>query len=218
MNNLQKVGGVAALLNACLYITGFIFFGAFWHFPLEADVVQKLTFLAEHLVALSTINFFLYVAFGVLLAILVVALYYSLKDHAPVFSPLASVFGLIWVGLVIASGMIANVGLAAVIKLSVTDPEQAWSLWLAIDTVAEGIGGGNEVVGGLWVLLLSIAAIKNSKFSNNMNYLGVFVGLTGVMTVYPADIPAILFGLSQIVWFIWLGLTMLAAVNFSRNS
>jgi len=143
------------------------------------------------------------------LAILVVALHSRLKKNAYVLSQIASVFGLIWVGLVIASGMIANIGLAAVIKLSVKDPEQAMTVWLTINTVVEGLGGGNEVVGGLWVLLLSIAALKSKALPKALNSFGLFIGLVGVCTVYPADVLTEIFGLGQIMWFIWLGIIML---------
>ena len=78
-----------------------------------------------------------------------------------------------------------------------------------VNTIVEGMGGGNEIVGGLWVLLLSIAAIKADDLSRKFNYLGIFVGFFGILTIYPAEILTEVFGLSQIVWFSWLGLIML---------
>ncbi|MDB1125112.1 hypothetical protein [Vibrio algarum] len=151
----------------------------------------------------------MYVVFGIILAVLVLALHERLKGNAAALSQTASIFGLIWVGLVIACGMISNIGLRSVIELSGKEPEQARSVWLAIDSVTEGIGGGNEIVGGLWVLLLSIAALKSNAFCKKLNYLGLFVGVAGIFTVYPADILTEIFGLSQIIWFSWLGYIML---------
>lgn len=210
MNNFQKMGGVAAILEAIIYVSAFVFWGAVWDSPPSgADVVQKLAFLKENQVILTIVNLIMYVVFGIFLAVLVLALHDRLKDNAKVLSQTASVFGLIWVGLVIASGMIANIGLGNVIELSVKEPEQARSVWLAVKSIVEGIGGGNETVGGLWVLLLSIAALKGNALSTKLNYLGVFVGLAGIFTVYPADILTEVFGLSQIVWFTWLGIIML---------
>lgn len=210
MSNLQKMGGVAALLEATLYVSAFIFFGAFWDFPSEGSVANQLLFLTQNQLILSIVNLFIYVVFGILLAVLVLALHERLKGRAKTLSQIASVFGFIWVGLVIASGMISNIGLNTVIELSVNEPEHARSVWLAVNTVAEGIGGGNEIVGGLWVLLLSIAALRSDVLSNKLNYLGIFVGLAGVFTIYPADIFTEIFGVSQIVWFLWLGLSLLA--------
>lgn len=210
MNNLQKLGGFAALSLAIIYVSAFIFFGVVWDSPPSgADVVQKLAFLKENQVILTIVNLIMYVVFGVFLAMLVLALHERLKGNAKALSQTASVFGLLWVGLVIASGMISNIGLGNVIGLSLKEPELARTVWLVVNTIVEGIGGGNEVVGGLWVLLLSIAAIKANALSKKFNYLGIFVGLVGILTVYPADILTEVFGLSQIVWFSWLGLIML---------
>ena len=74
----------------------------------------------------------MYVLFGILLAVLVLALHERLKMNAPILSQIASIFGVVWVGLVIASGMISNIGLAAALELSVREPEQAMTLWRAI--------------------------------------------------------------------------------------
>jgi hypothetical protein len=210
MNNLQKVGGVTALLEATIYISAFVFFGAFWNFPADADSVQKFAFLAENQGLLSIVNFIMYVLFGILLAVLVLALHERLKMNAPILSQIASIFGVVWVGLVIASGMISNIGLAAALELSVREPEQAMTLWRAIYAVVEGLGGGNEIVGGLWVLLLSIAALKGKELHKTLSYLGLFVGIVGILTIYPAEVFTEVFGISQIVWFSWLGVSMLS--------
>ena len=210
MDNLQKLGGLAALSMAIIYVSAFIFFAAFWDYPPSgASTLQKLAFLEENQEILTIVNLMMYVVFGVFLAILVIALHERLKGNAKALSQTASVFGLLWVGLVIASGMIANIGLGNVIGLSLKEPELARTVWLVVNTIVEGMGGGNEIVGGLWVLLLSIAAIKADDLSRKFNYLGIFVGFFGILTIYPAEILTEVFGLSQIVWFSWLGLIML---------
>lgn len=72
---------------------------------------------------LSTINLISYVLLGVLLAVLVVVIHQKIKDDLPNLSILASVFGIICVGLVFASGMIANIGLASVIEIGIEAPK-----------------------------------------------------------------------------------------------
>jgi len=77
-------------------------------------------------------------------------------------------------------------------------------------TIQEALGGGNEIVGGLWVLLLSWAALRTDQLPKVLNYLGVLVGLAGILTVAPNfDVLMDVFGLGQIVWFAWLGIVML---------
>ena len=65
------------------------------------------------------------------------------------------------------------------------------------------------MIGGLWVLLLSISAIKANEFPSQLNYLGVLVGAAGVSTIYPAEILTEIFGVTQIIWFIWLGIVLI---------
>ncbi len=211
MNNLQKTGGVSALLESVIYVSAFVFFGAFWNFPVDADAVKQFAFLAENQVILSIVNLIMYVLFGIILAVLVLALHERLKGNTPILSQIASIFGVVWVGLVIASGMIANIGLATALELSVKDPEQAMTVWRAIYSVVEGLGGGNEVVGGLWVLLLSFAALKGNELPKVLNYFGLFVGIVGILTIYPAEVLTEIFGISQIVWFSWLGVVMITS-------
>ena len=209
MNNLQKMGGVAALLEAILYVSAFIFFGVFLAFPSQAGMMETLAFLKENQTSLMMVNFFIYIVFGTFLVVLVLALHDRIKNENVVLMQVSSIFGSLWAGMVIACGMIKNIGLGAVIELSLKQPEQALSLWLTVTTITEGLGGGNEIVGGLWVLLLSIAARKNKSLPNKLIYLGLFVGLAGVCTVYPIEILTAVFGLSQILWFAWLALILL---------
>ncbi|MGB2740249.1 MAG: hypothetical protein WBC60_06790 [Cognaticolwellia sp.] len=217
MINLQKLGGIAAIFEAVIYISAFVFFGAFWEFPSTADDTQKLSFLINNQTILSIVNLTMYVAFGVFLAVLVLALHQRLRSKAAILSQTAAVFGLIWVALVIASGMIANVGLGTVIDLAAKNTDQAMTVWLVINTIVEGLGGGNEIVGGLWVLLLSVAALKISQLPKLLNCLGVFIGVVGILTIYPAEILTEIFGLGQIVWFSWLGIALLMKRHDTLN-
>jgi hypothetical protein len=209
MNNLQRLGGVAALSEAAIYVLAFLLYGTVLASPVGVSVVERFQFLSEHQAALSILNFTMYVVFGVILVVLVMALDERLKEKSPVLSRAASVFGFLWVGLVIASGMIANIGLATALEVFAKNPDQAQSAWVAITAVVEGLGGGNEIVGGLWVLILSSAALRGSELPKALGYLGLFVGGAGVLTVYPAEVFTEVFGLSQIAWFVWLGGVML---------
>ena len=209
-SDLQKLGGIAALIEAALYVTGFGLFLTILDPSGYEGHVQKVTFLADKQVALYIANLLIYVVFGVVLVVLTLALHARLKDGSPAIMQTATAFGLIWAGLVIASGMIANIGNSTVVELSSENQDQAVMLWLALATVQEALGGGNEIVGGLWVLLLSWAALRTNKLPKALNYLGVLVGLAGILTVAPNfDVLMDVFGLGQIVWFAWLGTVML---------
>ena len=210
LTKLQKLGGISALVEAAVYVAGFVLFFTVLDSSGYDGPVQKLAFLVDNRSAIYIGNLLIYVVFGVFLVVLVLALYHRLKAERPELMQVATGFGLIWAGLVIASGMIANIGMSAVIDLYKTDPDQAASLWRAISTMQEALGGGNEIVGGLWVLLLSWAALRTGGLPTALNYIGLVIGLAGILTVVPTfGVLMDVFGLGQIVWFTWLGISML---------
>lgn len=206
----QKLGGFSSILLGLIYIVAFIIYGGILNYPnANATETERLNFLSDNYFILSTVTFTSYVLFGILLAVLVVSLHQRIKDSFPNLSILTSVFGIIWVGLVIASGMISNIGLSSVIEIGIDDPQKAMSIWSSVGIVSEGLGGGNEIVGGVWVLLLSIVTFKSLSFSKLLSVLGLFVGIVGVLTVLPFDVFKEIFGISQIIWFIWIGISMI---------
>ncbi|KPJ78789.1 MAG: hypothetical protein AMJ58_13055 [Gammaproteobacteria bacterium SG8_30] len=209
MSALRLPSGFSAILLGLIYIAAFVYFGAFFSYPVSGAPEEKMRFLSDHQLEVSVVYFSIYVLFGVLLAILVVGVHEILKNASPPVASLASIFGVVWVGLVIASGMIYTVGLDQSVRLLDESPDTAFSLWRTVSVVANSLGGGNEIVGGLWVLSVSLAALKSVVLSRMLNYLGCFVGIAGIATIYPEELFTEVFGLSQIIWFIWLGLVIL---------
>ena len=75
--------------------------------------------------------------------------------------------------------------------------------------VPEALVGRVEVVGGIWILLVTWAALLAGRHPRALNYLGVVVGVAGVLTVVPAlEVLGIGFRLGEIVWIVWLGIVM----------
>lgn len=211
MTQLQKWGGAAALYEALAYIIGFIGFIAVVNVGGSTDPLEKITAIRENQGVLTALMLIVYVAWGGSLVVLSLALHERLEGHKSALARTATAFGLIWAMLVIASGMIYNVGMETVVDLAATNPEQAATVWLAIESVFNGLGGGVEIVGGIWVLLLTVVGLRSGIFARGLHYLGLVVGVAGVISVIPAlsEIGASIFGLAQIVWFAWLGIAML---------
>ncbi len=213
LNNLQRIGGIAALIEAATFIVGFVLlvtrlepanYGA-----ADVDPQEHAAFLVDNQAVMYAWNLTIYVVFGIFLVVLALALQARLKNASPALVQVGTVFGLIWAGLVIASGMVANVGAGVVVDLYGRDPAQAGSVWLTLDFVVNGLGGGNEIVGGLWVLLISWAALRSARLPAPLNYLGLVAGAAGIITTIPAlDAFGAVFGLGLIVWFVWLGIAM----------
>jgi hypothetical protein len=220
MKSFQKTGGIAALIMAATWLVGFaVLLGVLTpagYYDAGVDAVQKVGILADNQ-AIASIGYLVpFVVWGIFQVVLALALYDRLKAGAPATVQTATAIGLIWAGLVIASGMVANVGIAAVVALYAHDPAQAGSAWQAIEAVVLGLGGGNEIAGGVWVLLISWVALRAGGLPRGLNYLGAVAGVSGILTVVPVlealggvEALGIVFGLGLIVWFVWLGIVML---------
>ena len=211
----QKVGGVAALYLAAAYLVAMPFFLVVVKYQSVVDPAKKVALLVGNLESMRAMYLVTYVIFGIVLAILALALYARLKDDAPALAQAATAVGLIWAFVLVASGMVFNAGMAAVVGLHGTDPAQAVAAWQAIEPVAQGLGGsGGELLGGLWVLLVSAAALRTRGLPKVLNWLGVAIGTAGVLSVVPAlqDLKYG-FGSLQIVWFVWLGIVMVRTTS-----
>lgn len=209
MKNLQKLGGIAALYAAAAYIVGMVGFLLVVDISSVTDPIQKVTLLVENQTFLSLLHLIVYVFWAVFLVVLALALYDRLKASAPALAQTATAFALIWASLVIASGTIFIVGAESVAELFSTDPTQAATIWLAIEIVFGGLSG-LELVGGMWVLLISWAALQAGVFPKLLNYLGLAIAVAGIISVVPGlSNVVMIFGLGQIVWFAWLGIVML---------
>lgn len=210
MKDLQKIGGIASLIEAAVYVVGFALYFAVLDPTGYDGPVGQVEFLADNRAAMQIGNLVIYIFFSIFLVVLAIALHERLRIAAPATMKIATAFGLIWAGLVVASGMVFNIGIEAVVRLYETEPERAATVWQAIATVQEGLGGGNEIVGGIWILLLSRVALQSGVFSRPLNSLGVGIGIAGILTMVPGlQALTAVFGLGQIAWFAWLGIAML---------
>lgn len=213
MNNLQKMGGVAALIEAATFVVGFGLFLIL----IPADFFigdigpgQIVALLANNL-AITYIGYLLiYVVHGVFLVVLALALYERLKAGSPAMVQTATAFGLIWAGLEIATGMVSNFGSRTIADLYGKDPVQAESVWLVFDFVQNGLGPKNLIPGGLWILLLSWAALRAGGLPRALNSLGLVIGVLGILAAVP---PLVMLGAfvwrGLIVWWVWVGIVML---------
>jgi hypothetical protein len=219
MKNLQKFGGFAALYMATAYLIGMVLFLVVLNYPSLVNPTEKVALLVEKQMVFFSTNLIMYVFFGVFLIVLSLALYNRLNSGAPAIIQVATVIGIIWAGSLIASGMVANAGIAPVVALYAKDPAQAALTWQCIESVANGLGNGNgEILGGIWALLVSLAALRAGGLPKGLNILGLLVGMVGIISIIPVLMDSMVgvFGLSQIIWFVWLGIVLLR--NYSGQN
>ncbi len=216
---LQKCGGIAAITLAFTYIFGFVlFFGI-----LDSSGYETPEHMLEFLIQNRDTFYLGYLVIGILfsftLIILVQALYRRLEQYSPELMKFSAVVGYIWASIVLASGMIFLVSLSALTKYHTLDPELALTINRTINIIINALGGGIELIGAVWVLAISYTGIKNRIYNNWLHYWGIFVGSSGVLTLFSGfsflssnpifEVMTAIFGLGQILWFIGLGIVML---------
>jgi len=215
MDSFRKIGGVSALVEAAAYVFGFgMALAVLVPAGYEAagfDPAEAVIFLRENQTAMFIWTVVIYLVAGVFMVPLSLALHDRLKKGARALMQVATAFGLMWATLIVASGMLIIIDLGVIVDLVDKDPGQAETVWLALNAVEEALGGGIELPGGMWVLLLSVAALRTGGLPRVLNYLGVLVGIAGILTVIPASAEVLtsVFGIGFIVWFAWAGIVML---------
>lgn len=212
---MQRIGSLAALACAGTYIFGFVLLvtvmaeAGFGSSAIEAaDVVR---FTVENQALMITWYTVIYVVNALALAVLVVALASRLKRASPDWGTMSLGFGLMWTTLVLGAGMLGNVTTERVVALASTDLDAAAQTWEVLHAVELGLGGGNEIAGGVWILCVSVAGLFYRTFGKIVIGLGVLTGLGGLLTILPplGDVAGAAFGLGAIAWFIAVGLALL---------
>jgi hypothetical protein len=206
----QRAGGMAALYLGAAYIVAMPYFLLVVDLQGMGSTAEKLAALATYQTSHYVMYLITYVVFGIALAALALALRKRVAG-SPTVAAVGAVVGCIWACMLVASGLIFNFGAGAAVELLAKSPAQAASLWQVIEPVADGLSSAQgELLGGLWVLLVSVAALRSGALPKILNWLGIVVGTAGIVSAVPGLLDAkYAFGLLQIVWFIWLGVVML---------
>lgn len=211
MKTLQKPGGIAALYMAVAYIVAIPYFLVVVNYPAVVDPTEKVILLRDNYTSMFAMHVIVYEFVALGLVVLGLALYHRLKVGTPMMAQVSTAIALIWACLLLASSMVFNYGMEAVVGLYAIDPPQAVWSWQVLETVAQGVGGaGGELLGGLWVLLVSWSASRTNALPKPLNWLGFVIAAAGLVSVVPSLADAgIVFGLLHIVWFLWLGIVLL---------
>jgi hypothetical protein len=212
----QRWGGLAALVIAATYVVGFVAMGAYLvpagFTEASTDPAASLGFLLDHQTSLYLWYLVLYLAGGAALVVLTLGVHDRVARSQPALAKVTTGFGLIWAGHLLASGMVALLGQRAVVELALDHPERAESTWVTLSVTQDALGGGIELVGAIWLLLVSTAVLRARTLGRGVGVLGVAVGLAGVATLAPApaaaDAATAIFGLGLIAWFVTAGIQL----------
>lgn len=209
MQGLQKIGGIAAITEGLLFILFPVFLFAI--LPAQglaagpnvlADPRSVLPAAAQS--PTVAIFGFLDVLVGVALLLVVLALHERLQTDSPVVTRIATTSGLAAALLFLAVGMGRFTNVSQLANLYSQDPTGVATAYLAASTAIEGLNNGATFAFGWWVVLISWAGLRPSGLPKFLNYLGLLLGATNIIT-FLLPIPPLL----GIVWFLWLGVVLL---------
>lgn len=208
---LARIGGAAALLAAGTFFYGIVMFATTFadYTDPDATPAESVDFLVGHQGAALAWYIGIFIVFGAALVPLGLALRKRLAE-APILANTAMVFAAIWATLMFATGMISNIGIQAVVDAGDHGADHAATVWAGLDAVTNGLGGGNELVGGLWILLVSVAAVRAAALPRALCITGILTATAGLVTVIPGLTDVGMgFGLGSVVWFVWVGSVLL---------
>jgi len=214
MKNLQKMGGIAALIGAATNLFALVTYLTVLAPKVYGsdDPGQIVALFSDNQALMRVWYQIIYLVFGVSLIFLSLALCERLKAGSPALAQALTTCGLIWAVLVIVIGTLSINNLSTVVRLYGENPAQAATVWLTLESVETGLGGGGgeTIVSALWFLLLSWAAMRARKLPRLLNYLGVVIGVAGILEVVLLPALAAVYGLGLIIWFVWLGIVLLS--------
>lgn len=179
-------------------------------YPSASTAADRVALVADNYASMYAVYIATYVLFGIAIGVVALALYDRLLADGPVTVRIATLVGLLWSFALVASGLVFTHGMTTIEALAASDPAQAVVAWQAIEPVALALGGaGGELLGGLWVLLLSLVVLRGRALPRALGWLGAAIGVVGLTSVIPPLHDAtVAFGMLQIVWFAWLGVVL----------
>ena len=201
MTLFKKLATVSAVYGGLSYIGGILIYLQLLKYDSVSTPSEQLAIIGNNpvLVHITTLHIYILFSFGIIL--LATYLYLKLKDQQPALGLLSLISGVVWSTLLIASGFI-SMGVTAIL-MNGTAVSELTTAWQAIDIVSNALGGGNELIGGVFAGLLSLALYKARYSSLVTSLLGVVVFVGGIISALPylADVGIGIFVVSQILWF-----------------
>ena len=141
MNDLQKIGGIAALINALAYIIGIGLVTTLLAPIMEAKPEQYVAFMVNNQTLMTTWHLFIYLIAGVCIVPLALALHARFETNKLAWTTIATAFGLIWAVTVISSGMLLVNNAKIIADLYKEDPTRAIIIYQALSAIERGLGG-----------------------------------------------------------------------------
>jgi hypothetical protein len=204
MTLFKKFAAVSAVYGGLSYIGGIFVYLRLLKYDSATSATEQLTIISNNsvLVHITTLHIYIIFSFGIIL--LATYLYLKLKNQQPALGLLSLITGVIWATILIASGFISMA--VTTLLMNGTAANELASAWQSINIIGDALGGGNELMGGVFTGLVSLAMYKARFSGMATSILGTLVFIGGTISALPylADIGIGIFIISQILWFFTL--------------
>ncbi len=197
--NIQKLGGLAAVLNAvvavAMLVVAIVLIG-----PSTLAHPGKLVDLAIHNPTPLIIQDALKFALAALASVLILALANRLRGHTPTLILVATIFGFLSV-----LGLVANAALSLyAISQAASSAPGASAVGNQLNGLIGVLALAVIVLNGVWYFLVSWSALKSHRLPQPLSYLGLGMGILSFAP--PLGIIVLLL---STIWSLWLGQLLL---------
>jgi hypothetical protein len=217
MNDFQKIGGVAALIQAVLLIGVIVL--AIAAFPaigltvndLNAGSSKFLDATAKYPAIFASLDFAL-VAGAVVILIVALVLQERWGNDSLRLAKLVVASALVLATLRIATGLTMFIGTARIVELYVTDHAQALTAYASFSAVTTGMEEGSRFAAGCFLILAGWAALHARDLPRPLAYLAIVVGIDQLLEVFVRPLAPVFglpAGIGLIIWSVWIGVLLL---------
>jgi hypothetical protein len=207
MRNLQKAGGAASLLNACIAIANMVIVFGVLGAAVAASPARVAGIVNIQPVPLLLLEFFKILS-AVAAFVTVLAIQQRLYRNASRQVKLATTAGVISVVLLLTAGIAGASAMALANPSNGAGEAAGVSSYLTLNALINGLGLAAVFANGIWYLLVCIAAIRMGLLPRMLCYLGVPLGVASLVVFILPPVTLLVLLLS-LVWAIWLGVFLL---------
>jgi len=236
LNSLYRIGGVAALICALLYLVTLGFYiPAYRVAPPPATVLEWFTLFRTHPVTGLFFLGFADIFIMILWVPLAIAIFYALGQYGKTWARIALAFVIVGVAVYLATNTafsMLSLNHKYAIAATETEKNNILAAGQVLVAISEGTGGQYSGMPLVWLagLILSVIMRRSNVFSKSIAWTGIlglgllfasmpFAGYatTGPMTAIEKAIVAITYsggGLLSLVWYILVGLKLMNLGQF----
>ncbi|MFA3792397.1 hypothetical protein AB6T38_14875 [Aliiglaciecola sp. SL4] len=208
MKTQINLAAITSLICALSFIFGLSLI-LLWVPDFNEGPTQRLLVFTEHRILMQFWYFVVYIVFAI--AILLLSMQITAKgklEHSKTHK-ITMLVSYLWSSYIFASGLIAILSIELLFNAWLPVNGSISDVWQDIYAIQMGLGEGVEWVGGIWMLTMTLTLIEQQQFPRLIHGVGFITAVCGLLTLFPNfSIMGAIFGMLQVVWFIWLSIVL----------